>query len=118
MKRLRALVALLGCLAVLAGSVSVVAEATAAVRTTVDRSATDAQPCTHCDDCDGVPCPKSAVACLQACATPAVAVAVDMPVLPRMQAGSAPRPTKMGTIASPWRYDAAAGCALRPHSPG
>src|SRR6266481_3338579 len=25
----------------------------------------------------------------------------------------APRPTKMGDIASPWRYDAGAGCALR-----
>jgi hypothetical protein len=25
---------------------------------------------------------------------------------------------KMGTIRSLWRYDAAAGCALRPHNPG
>src|SRR5256885_1806676 len=25
---------------------------------------------------------------------------------------------KMGTIVSPWRYDAAAGRALRPHDPG
>jgi hypothetical protein len=25
----------------------------------------------------------------------------------------APRPMKMGTIVSPWRYDAAAGCALQ-----
>jgi hypothetical protein len=25
---------------------------------------------------------------------------------------------KMGTTRSPWRYDAAAGCALRPHNPG
>jgi hypothetical protein len=30
----------------------------------------------------------------------------------------APRPMKMGTIRSPQRYDAAAGCALRPHNPG
>lgn len=89
MKRLRDLVALLGCLAVLAGSVSVVAEATAAVRTSFDRGATDGQPCSHCDECDGVPCPKPAVACLQACATPAAAVAVAMPVLPELQAGSA-----------------------------
>src|SRR5882757_7121798 len=41
--------------------------------------------------------------------------------LPQYHAKSysgAPRPMKMGTIASPWRYDAAAGCALRPHNPG
>ena len=90
MKRLRALVTLLGCLAVLAGGFSVVAEATAAVPTTVDRGAADGQPCSHCDDCDGIPCPKSAVACLQACAVPAPAVAVALPVLPELQAGSAP----------------------------
>jgi hypothetical protein len=26
----------------------------------------------------------------------------------------APRPTKMGTIASPWRYDCVIDCAIRP----
>ena len=81
MKRLRALAALLGCLAILAGGVTTVAAVTAA-QTAVDRGIVGADPCTHCDDCGGVPCPKPTVACLQAfpTATPAIAAATtDLP---------------------------------------
>lgn len=83
MTRLRALAALLGCLAVLAGSFMTVVAATEA-RAAVDRSAVDVEPCSHCDDCEGVPCPKPAAACLQAYASvaPAIAaVAIDLPAM-------------------------------------
>lgn len=33
--------------------------------TTVERSAATNAPCSHCDDCDGVPCPIPMPACAQ-----------------------------------------------------
>ncbi|MGQ0581891.1 MAG: hypothetical protein ACT4O6_08140 [Reyranella sp.] len=80
MKRLRALAAVLGCLAVLAGSLMTVAAATPAAPA---RSGMDA-PCAHCADCDGMPCPSSTAACVQACAgiVPSLAVvAASLPTL-------------------------------------
>jgi hypothetical protein len=82
MLRLRALAALLSCLAVLAASFGAVA-ATAAARPLVSQHSTvDGQPCSHCDDCDGVPCPKPAAACLQAGAVPSPALAAATIELP------------------------------------
>lgn len=79
MERFRALAAILGCLAVLAGSVMTVAAAAPAAPA---RSGADALY-THCDDCDDAPCPTMAVACLQVCpvAAPALAMAaVSLPI--------------------------------------
>lgn len=75
MTRLRALAALLSCLAVLASGFGSVAAAAASGRLFSDRLTVDGQPCSHCDDCDSAPCPKPAAACLQATptATPAIA---------------------------------------------
>jgi hypothetical protein len=69
MERLRALAALLGCLAVLAGSVMTVATASARVAADI--------PCTQCDDCDSMPCHAPTAGCLNVCigAAPALGVA-------------------------------------------
>ena len=83
MTRLRALAALLGCLAILAGSFTTVAAATAA-QPVVDRSTVGAKPCSHCDGCESAPCPKPTTACLQAFSvgTPVLAAErVDLPAV-------------------------------------
>jgi hypothetical protein len=82
MPRLQALAALLSCLAVLAGSFGAMAATTASRPLVSQHSAVDGLPCSHCDDCDGVPCPKPAAACLQAAASPAPALAVATIELP------------------------------------
>lgn len=90
MKRLRALAAVLGCLAILAGGLTTVAAAAPPVAPAT--SAMEA-PCAHCDDCNSVPCPTPAAACLPACvgvapSLAATAVALPMPAV----AGEASRP--------------------------
>src|SRR5580704_12442972 len=68
MQRLRALAAVLGCLAVLAGGFMTVAAATAPSSSPLsEKSAIGGQPCSHCEDCGGTPCPAPTVACVQAC---------------------------------------------------
>jgi hypothetical protein len=64
MKRLRALSALLSCLAVLAAGLANVAAARDSGWVAAERSAS-AAPCDHCDDCDKAPCPMSMTDCLQ-----------------------------------------------------
>jgi hypothetical protein len=100
MTRLRALAALLGCLAILAGSFSVVAAASPA-RTVLDRSGVQAEPCSHCDDCDGVPCPNPAAACVQAhaSASPALAVvAVELLAVDYSAVSFPPRTTTLSGL--------------------
>jgi hypothetical protein len=85
MKRLRALAAVLGCLAILAGGFMTVAAAAAVPSSPLmtERDAASA-PCSHCDDCDGVPCPMPAATCLQtsSSATPTlVAATFDLPAV-------------------------------------
>jgi hypothetical protein len=62
---LRALSALFACLAILASGVMAVGAALPGASTTVERSAATNAPCSHCDDCDGVPCPIPMPACAQ-----------------------------------------------------
>lgn len=81
MTRFRALAAVLGCLAVLAGGFMTVAAAAAPSATATERSLENA-PCSHCDDCDGVPCPMPAAACLQASSTVSPTLAVAPFALP------------------------------------
>ena len=60
-----ALAAVLACLAVLASGVMTVAAASVpSAQAVTDRELANA-PCSNCDDCDGVPCPMPAAACLQ-----------------------------------------------------
>jgi len=82
MMRLRALAALFACLAVLASSAMTVAAAMPGA-STVERTAAGA-PCSHCDECDGMPCPIPMPACTQvgAGAVPTLAMAsVELPAI-------------------------------------
>ena len=83
MTRFRTLAALLGCLAVLAGGFMTVAAAMPSAAAATERSTASA-PCSHCDECDGVPCPMPAATCLQAFsnATPTLTTgAFDLPAI-------------------------------------
>jgi hypothetical protein len=75
MKRLRTFAAFLSCLAVLAAGLPAVA--LAAAPTAVPMQTAASEPCTHCPDCDGTPCPPAAAACIVACVgvPPALGVA-------------------------------------------
>ena len=75
MTRLRALAAVFGCLAILAGTLNFVA-AVQAAQEVVHGKAVGA-PCTGCDDCDKAPCPMPMADCIQmhVNAGPAVLVA-------------------------------------------
>ena len=80
--RLRALAALFACLAILASGVMTVAAAMPSAAAMADRSAATNAPCSHCDECDGVPCPIPMPACAQVGggAVPALAaIAADLP---------------------------------------
>ena len=83
MKRLRALAAILSCLAILASGFMNVAEAAPTGLSTLQQAASGEQPCSHCDDCSGVPCPAPMATCLQATnVAPALATAtVDLPAM-------------------------------------
>jgi hypothetical protein len=84
MKRFRTLAAVLGCFAILAsGFMTVAAVAAPSSPPMTERDAASA-PCSHCDDCDGVPCPMPAATCLQTSSSAAptlVAATVDLPAL-------------------------------------
>lgn len=95
MKRFRALAALLGCLAVLAGGFSTVAAAAVPSGPPVsEQSAIGAQPCSHCEDCGGVPCPAPTATCVQACFSVAPSLAVATFRLPAIDANHAPLPPR------------------------
>lgn len=82
--RLRLLAAVLGCLAVLAGGLTAVAWASGPMVTPASERSAVGAPCTHCDDCDGVPCPAPATACVQISpnATPTLTAATpDLPTI-------------------------------------
>ncbi len=82
MKRVRALAAVLGCLAVLAsGVITVAAAAVPSGAPATERNGASA-PCGHCDDCDKVPCPMPVADCVQAHANapPAlIAASLELP---------------------------------------
>ena|SRR5262245_44393583 len=65
MQRVRALATFLACLAILAGGLMTVAAAAVPGARAMERGQASA-PCSHCDECDGVPCPVPTVACTQA----------------------------------------------------
>ena len=83
MTRFRALAAFWSCLAVLAGCLMIVAVALPSTASATERSSTSA-PCSHCDECDGVPCPMPAATCVQALsnATPTLSLGTfDLPAI-------------------------------------
>lgn len=76
MKRFRALAALLGCLAVLAGGfMTVVAAAASPSLPLTEQSAIGEPSCDHCENCGSVPCPASTTTCVPACASVAPSLA-------------------------------------------
>ncbi len=81
MTSLRLLAAILGCLAVLAGGLLTVAAAMPAGAPAAERSMAGG-PCTHCDDCDGVPCPAPTATCMQVSANGAPTLAASTFNLP------------------------------------
>ena len=82
MKRFRAFAAVFACLAVLAsGVMTVAAIAAPSIPPTSERSASN-PPCSHCDDCDGMPCPMPAASCLHVSSNVAPILgtsAIDLP---------------------------------------
>jgi len=87
MKRFRALAAVLGCLAVLAGGFSTVAVAAVPSGPPVSElSAIGAPASGHCEDCGGVPCPTPTASCVQACANVAPSLVVTPFRLPVIEA--------------------------------
>jgi hypothetical protein len=87
--RLRALAAILGCLAVLAGGFMTVAAAAASGPPVTEKSAIGGQPCSHCEDCDGTSCPAPTTACVQACMSVAPSLAAVAFQLPMVSTGHA-----------------------------
>ena len=87
MKRFRALAAVLGCLAVLAGGFMTVAAAALSNPPVTEKSAIGGQPCSHCDDCGNTPCPAPTATCLQACTSVAPSLAVVAFRLPPVETG-------------------------------
>ena len=97
MQRLRALAAVLGCLAVLAGGLMTVAAA-APLRVAAEA------PCPHCDDCDAMPCPVPAATCQQPCTggTPSLAaIAVAPPTGSTGETLRAARPDRLAGLSPP-----------------
>jgi hypothetical protein len=89
MQRLRALAALLGCLAVLAGGfLTVAAAAVPSSPPPTERSAMG-EPCSHCEDCGNTSCPAPTATCLQACTSVAPSLAVVSFRLPAIETGHA-----------------------------
>jgi hypothetical protein len=89
--RLRALAAVLGCLAVLAGGFMTVAASAASSPLPSEKGAIGGQPCSHCEDCGSTPCPAPTAACVQACMSVAPSLVAVAFRLPAMAAGHAPR---------------------------
>jgi hypothetical protein len=52
------------------------------------------EPCRHCDDCGGTPCPAPTATCVQACTSVAPSLAVVTFRLPTSETGPAPRPLR------------------------
>ena len=88
MKRLRALAAVLGCLAVLASGFMTVAAAMPAGPSASERSAIGEQPCSHCDECGDAKCPMPAATCLQASSNAAPTLATATYDLPALESGT------------------------------
>lgn len=76
MRRLRLLAGLLGCLAVLAASLSAVALGLAPSLNSAPTQTAASQPCDDCPDCQGEPCQPATAGCVQACVASAPALGV------------------------------------------
>jgi hypothetical protein len=87
MKRVRALASVLSCIAVLAsGFMTAAAAAPLSAAPVMERSLANA-PCSHCDDCDGVPCPMPLASCLQVSSHAAPTLATAAVALPPIESG-------------------------------
>jgi hypothetical protein len=87
MKRVRALASVLACLAVLASGFMTVAAATLpSAAPAAERGLANA-PCSHCDDCDGAPCPMPLASCFQVSSHAAPTLVSASVVLPPIESG-------------------------------
>lgn len=85
-KRLRLLAGLLGCLAIFAAGLSVVAYVPAQAQVAAS------EPCEHCPDCKGAPCPPALTTCVSACVAASPALAAAPVALPRSSSSTQSRP--------------------------
>jgi hypothetical protein len=74
MRRLRLLVGLLGCFAVLAASLPAVALGSSSLIGAPQTAASE--PCDDCPDCQGAPCQPAMTSCVQTCVASAPALGV------------------------------------------
>lgn len=88
MKRLRLLVGLLGCFAVLAAGLPAVAFASAPAAKAV--AAAVSEPCQHCPDCDGAPCQTAMADCVLMCVAAPPALTASAAIMPAIVDGNAP----------------------------
>jgi hypothetical protein len=98
MERLRSFAAFLGCLAVLAAGLPTVALASAPAPSAAPMQTAAAEPCTHCPDCDGTPCPPTAAGCVLNCvaAPPTLGVATSVP--PAIDTGKTAWPSRLAPL--------------------
>jgi hypothetical protein len=98
MERLRSFAAFLGCLAVLAAGLPAVALASAPAPSAAPMQTAAAEPCTHCPDCDGTPCPPTAAGCVLNCvaAPPTLGVATSVP--PAIDTGKTAWPSRLAPL--------------------
>lgn len=94
MKRLRLLVGLLGCLAILTAGLPAVASATVAKATPTSAS----EPCQHCPDCDGAPCQTAMADCVLTCVATPPALAETGAILPAIAVGKASWSTSLAVL--------------------
>lgn len=96
MKRFRLLAGLLGCLAVFAAGLPVVASASASMAKTTPMAASE--PCQHCADCDGAPCQTAMTDCVLACIAAPPALAATAAILPAIAGSEAPWSTSLAAL--------------------
>jgi hypothetical protein len=99
MKRLRALAALLGCLAVVAAVLPTVALAWApAAASMTDQTAVDGLCSQKCPSCESAPCPPEATRCTVACVAVTPALGVAAFVLPSPLGDVSAWPHRLGPL--------------------
>ncbi|HTB35855.1 MAG TPA: hypothetical protein VK777_02180 [Reyranella sp.] len=89
MKRFRALAAVLGCFAILAGGFMTVAAAATPSSPPSSARNSVGEPCSHCADCGSTHCPAPTITCAQACTGVAPWLAVVAFRLPAVETGHA-----------------------------
>jgi hypothetical protein len=96
MERFRTFAAVLGCLAILAAGLPVVALASAPTAAPAQTAASE--PCTHCPDCDGTPCQPAAADCVLNCVAAPPTLGVATVTLPAIDTGKTAWPSRLAAL--------------------